>query len=279
MAQKMILVDTSKCTGCKACTVACKEWNDLPAEKTRLVGSYQTMKDFTPTTWTYVTFIEMYKNKKMDFFMRKAQCFHCGDPACLKACSSNAISKSPDGFVLIDQDKCIGCGYCVENCPFGVPKVDNARKKAYKCTGCADRVTSNLPPACVQTCQPGALQYGEREKLLPRALQRLGEVRKQYPKARLYGDKEMGGTTYIYLLLDSPEVYGLPLNPAIPVSLTLWKDVIRPVGSVAVGGAAAAVVLGVMGNLLRGGYRPGGGPPDEGTGHSMSNQTEKGGKR
>lgn len=278
MARKMILVDTSKCTGCKACTVACKEWNDLPAEKTHLVESYQTMKDFTPKTWTYMTFIELYQNKKMDFFMRKAQCFHCADPACLKACTSNAISKTVDGFVVIDQAKCIGCGYCAENCPFGVPKVDDVRKKAYKCTGCIDRVENNLTPACVQTCQPGALQYGEREALLTKAKHRLGEVRKQYPKAGLYGEKEMGGTTYVYLLLDAPEVYHLPVHPTIPASLTLWKDVIRPVGSIAVGGAAAAVVLGVLGNLFRGGYRPGGGPPEDEERNSTVSQAGKGGK-
>ncbi|CAA7602192.1 Formate dehydrogenase iron-sulphur subunit [Acididesulfobacillus acetoxydans] len=274
MARKMIFADTSKCTGCKACTVACKEWNDLPAEKTHLIESYQTMKDFTPKTWTYVTFIELYRNKTMDFFMRKAQCFHCGDPACLKACTSKAISKSADGLVVIDQDKCIGCGYCAENCPFGVPKVDAVRKKAYKCTGCVDRVENGLTPACVQTCQPGALQYGEREALLAKAKERLNEVRRRYPRARLYGEQEMGGTTYVYLLLDAPEVYHLPQHPAVPVSLTLWQDVIRPVGTVAVGGAAAAVVVGVLGNLLRGGYRREGGPPDGG-----ERRSAKGGKK
>lgn len=278
MARRMIFVDTSKCTGCKACTVACKEWNNLPAEKTQLIQSYQSMKDFTPKTWTYVTFIERYQHKKMDFFMRKAQCFHCAVPACLQACTSNAISKSAEGFVVIDQEKCIGCGYCAEDCPFGVPKVDEVRKKAYKCSGCIERVSNDLTPACVQTCQPGALQYGERKELLTKAQQRLGEVRKEYPKARLYGEKEMGGTTYVYLLLAGPEVYGLPVNPEMPASLILWKDVVRPVGSIAVGGAAAAVVLGVLGNLLRGGYRPGGGPPDDAARQSEHSNAGKGEK-
>ena len=251
----MVFIDTSKCTGCKACTVACKEWNELPAEKTVLVSSYQTVKDFSPSTWTYVAFTEKFDNQKMSWYMRKAQCFHCAEPACLKACSSNAISKSDSGYVVIDQNLCIGCGYCVENCPFGVPKVDSVRKKAYKCTGCIDRVENNLTPACVQTCQPGALESGEREALLAKAKKRLAEVQKQYPKAQLYGEKEMGGTTHVYLLLDSPAVYGLPLNPTVPLSLGIWKDVVRPVGSIAVGGAAAAVVIGVVANLLKGAYR------------------------
>lgn len=254
MTRKMVFVDTSQCTGCKACSVACKEWNELPAEKTRLLTSYQTQKDFTPATWTYLTFIEKYENQKMDWFMRKAQCFHCADPACLKACSSGAISKTESGYVLIDQNKCIGCGYCVENCPFGVPKVDPIKKKSFKCTGCIDRVENNLLPACVQTCQTGALSYGERDPLMLQAKQRLAQVQKTYPQAQLYGEKEMGGMTFVYLLLDSPETYGLPADPALPLSLTLWKDVIRPVGGVAVGGAAAAVVFGVFANLMRGNY-------------------------
>lgn len=255
MTRKMVFVDTSKCTGCKACDVACKEWNELPAEKTHLITSYQTQKDFTPKTWTYMTFIEKYENQKMNFLMRKAQCFHCAEAACLKACSSNAISKTDSGYVVINHDKCIGCGYCEENCPFGVPKVDQANKKYYKCTGCIERVENNLKPACVHTCQPGALEFGERDVLLGQAKKRLTEVQKTNPKAQIYGEKEMGGTTFLYLLLDRPEVYGLPANPTIPLSLTLWKDVIQPVGGIAVGGAGAAVVVGVLANLLRGNYR------------------------
>lgn len=275
MARKTVFVDTSKCTGCKACTVACKEWNELPAEKTQLVTSYQTMKDFTPHTWTYLTFIEKYQNNTMNWYMRKAQCFHCAEPACLKSCSSDAINKTDSGYVVIDQDKCIGCGYCVENCPFGVPKVDDVRKKAYKCTGCIERVENNLTPACVQTCQPGALEYGNRDTLLPKAKARLTEVKKEHAQARLYGETEMGGTTFVYLLLDTPDVYGLPNNPTIPLSLSLWQDVVRPVGSLAVGGAAAAVVVGVLGNLLKGRYRSESSAKDS----SDGSKQEKGGKR
>ena len=219
-----------------------------------------------------MTFIEKYENQKMNFLMRKAQCFHCADPACLKACSSQAITKTDSGFVLIDHDKCIGCGYCVENCPFGVPKLDPVQKKTYKCTGCIDRVENNLLPACVHTCQPGALSFGERDVMLAQAKKRLVEVKKTHPKAQIYGEKEMGGTTYLYLLLDSPEVYGLPANPTIPLSLTLWKDVIRPVGGVAIGGVAAAVLVGVFSNFFKGNYRASG---DDANDHADS---KKGGK-
>ncbi|WP_088226892.1 4Fe-4S dicluster domain-containing protein [Desulfosporosinus sp. FKB] len=255
MTRKMVFVDTSKCTGCKACTVACKEWNELPAEKTQLVTSYQSQKDFSPKTWTYVTFTEKYEEQTMNFLMRKAQCFHCGDPACLKACSSKAITQTESGFVVIDHTKCIGCGYCSENCPFGVPKVDQTLQKSFKCNGCIDRVENNLKPSCVQTCQTGALMFGDYSDVLGQAKNRLSEVQKTHSKAQLYGEKEMGGTTYLYLLMDRPEIYGLPVNPTIPLSLTLWKDVVRPVGGIAVGGAAAAVVIGVFANIVKGSYR------------------------
>ena len=117
MARKMVFIDTSLCTGCKACSVACKAWNDLPAEKTQRISSYQAQGDFTPNTWTYVRFREEYKDNKMHFNMLKLQCFHCDDPACMKACSSNAIYKTESGYTLIDQEKCIKCGTCYEVCP------------------------------------------------------------------------------------------------------------------------------------------------------------------
>ncbi|AGA70389.1 Fe-S-cluster-containing hydrogenase subunit [Desulfitobacterium dichloroeliminans LMG P-21439] len=254
MSKKMILVDTSKCTGCKACSAACKEWNELPAVKTTLVKSYQSTKDLDPNTYTYVAFDEKYENNKMLWMMRKAQCFHCADAACLKACTSEAISKTETGFTIIDKDKCIGCGYCVTNCPFDIPRVDQSTKKATKCTGCWERVENGLEPACVAICQPGTLTVGDDSEMMPKAEQRLAELKTNYPKANLYGKDVVGGTLYKYILLDTPESYGLPANPTVPFTLTLWKDIARPLGAIACGGAAAAVLVGTLVNVAKGNY-------------------------
>ncbi len=255
MARKMVFVDTSLCTGCKGCSAACKEWNELPAEKTTLIKSYQSQKDFTPNTWTYIGFDENYTNDKFTWLIRKAQCFHCTDAACLKGCPSGAISKKEQGNVVIDQEICIGCGYCRQNCPFGVPKVDEAKHKSFKCTGCIERVESGLDPACVQVCQPGTLVSGDEDTIRSKAEQRLNEVKSTHPNALLYGMTEMGGTNWIYLLLDSPDKYGLPINPQLPASLVVWKDVIRPVGAVAAGTALVAVALATTRNIAKGTYQ------------------------
>lgn len=243
MTKKMVFIDTSLCTGCKACSVACKAWNELPAEKTQLVTSYQAQKDYTPTTWTYVKFNEKYENGKMNWLMIKQQCFHCAEPACMKACAVGAISKTESGYTLINQDKCIGCGYCVANCPWSIPKTDKEKDKTYKCTGCIDRVENGLKPACAQTCQPGAIQFGDRDKMMETAKVRLAEAKKTNPKAQLYGDSLMGGTTYVYLLQDEPQAYGLPANPTIPASLTFWKDIVQPYGGWLIPIAAGVAVV------------------------------------
>ena len=230
MEKRMVFVDTSLCTGCKACSVACKAWNDLPAEKTELITSYQSQAATTHNTWTYISMHEKYENGKMEWLMFKHQCYHCADPDCMKACPVGAIYKTDSGYTLIDQDKCIGCGYCVANCPWGVPKTNPETKKTFKCTGCIDRVENGLLPACVATCQPGALHFGEPEEMKQIAQARLAEVKKENPKAQLYGDKAMGGTTYLYLLLEDPEFYGLPENPTTSASLIAWKDWVQPWG-------------------------------------------------
>ena len=247
MADRMsVLFDASKCTACQACSVACKQWNTLPAEKTTFTQSYQTHDTFTPKTWTYITFQEERANKKMEWLFRKAQCMHCADAACLKSCNHDAIYHNDLGFVVIDQSKCIGCGYCVTNCTFNVPRVDPKTEKAYKCTGCPERVTNGLKPACVQTCQPEALVYGKRDEIMAMAKSRFAQVKATNSQAVLYDAPNLHGINFTYILLRSPDYYGLPVNPHVPVSVDIWKDMVRPLGGIAVAGVILATAIGLL---------------------------------
>lgn len=186
MAERMsVLYNASKCTACQACSVACKQWNTLPAEKTVITTSIQGHNDFTPKTWTFISFRESFENKKMHWLFRKDQCLHCGQAGCEKACPQHAISHTELGFVVIDHNKCIGCGYCVTNCTFHIPRVDETTHKSYKCTGCPERVANGLNPACVQTCQPEALVYGTRKQIVAMAEKRVKVLLPNHPKAKI----------------------------------------------------------------------------------------------
>lgn len=255
MAEKMmVLYDASKCTGCQACSVACKSWNDLPAEKTTLITSYQSHKTHAPETWTYMSFRETYENKKNEWLFRKEQCFHCTDAACEKACNYNAISHNDKGFVVIDHEKCIGCGYCTTNCTFNVPRVNKTINKSQKCTGCDDRQAKGMKPACVQACQPRALVYGEKSTLVATANERVKQLKAQYPQANFYGGTQLSGLSYAAILLRDPAFYALPNNPSVPLSIGLWKMLVRPGGGLAIAGALAMVGLATFMNY-RGGSK------------------------
>jgi len=244
MAPKMsVLYDATKCTACQACSVACKQWNSLPSEKTALTGSYQTHRDFSPQTWTFIAFYEVFENKKNQWLFRKNQCMHCDEAACLKSCNFHAISHTPQGFVVIDQEKCVGCGYCVTNCTFHVPRVNPVTNKAYKCTGCPERVENGMAPACVQTCQPEALVYGPRDKILLQAKRRFAQIKPKYPNATLYDAPGLDGINFTYILQREPAFYGLPAAPHVPYSIGLWKKVIRPFGAVAIGASLVMTAL------------------------------------
>ncbi|WP_094606443.1 Formate dehydrogenase-O iron-sulfur subunit [Sporomusa silvacetica DSM 10669] len=238
-----VLYDASKCTACQACSVACKQWNTLPAEKTTFTSSYQTHDQLTPKTWTFIAFDEVYENNKMQWLFRKEQCMHCGEAACLQSCNHDAISHTELGFVVIDHNKCIGCGFCVTNCTFHVPRVDPVTNKAYKCTGCPERVGNGLAPACVQTCQPEALVYGKREDIMALAEARFKALQPLHPKANLYSAPNLQGINFTYILLREPKFYGLPDEPRVPVSVHAWKQVLRPFGEIAIAGALLTTAI------------------------------------
>ena len=275
MANEMaILYDATKCTACRGCQVACKEWNRNKAEMTVNHGSYENPMSLSSYTWMRILFNEEYSEGKMHWRFTKQQCMHCTEAACVEVCPSGATKheefKLPDGTVLkrvaTNPKTCIGCNYCRVACPFDVPGYNQKEKGIFRCTRCLDRLGNakekkpdeSFPalakPACVNACAPGALVSGKREELLSLAKGRVAKLQAGgYPRARLYGESELGGLMYLYVLADEPESYGLPSDPSVPIGTKVWKALSSPRGLV-MGGALviALVVNGVINARNRG---------------------------
>ncbi|MEH7251475.1 4Fe-4S dicluster domain-containing protein [Neobacillus niacini] len=243
-------VDVTKCDGCRACMVACKNWNDLPAEPQDFLGSAQSHTKTTADTWNVLQYIEHEDSKgKLDYLFRHSACFHCTDAACEKVCPENAISYTEFGTVVIDHEKCVGCGYCVQNCPFDVislkeyiDKNGDKYRKANKCTMCTDRLEEGLQPACVNTCHTGAMEFGDKAAMIKKAEDRVKQIKDRYPNAMVYNPQGVGGTHTVYVLAEKPSVYGLPENPKVPTSAVIWKDYAQPIGKMMIGATTMAVV-------------------------------------
>jgi len=228
-------IDVSTCIGCKACEVACVEWNDHPFRETTFNDTYQTM----PTTeWNYYNLIKFAEDERdghLMWLMRKDQCMHCEDPGCLRACPADgAIIKYENRIVDFQQENCIGCGYCISGCPFDIPKFNPKTNKVYKCTLCSDRVGQGLEPACIKACPTGCLKFGTKSDMVQIAGLRAQQLRdvSGFANAGVYNPESINGTHVIYVLHDikSPERYGLPANPIIPPSYTYWKWLAKPIG-------------------------------------------------
>ena len=269
--QLCMLIDTTTCIGCKACEVACVEWNDLhiePEYGERVLNSYQTMPDMTPSYWNLIKFneIEVDEDRRplpfdpaqgreaatdgagVMMLMRKDMCLHCAEPGCMIACpSEGAIVQFTNGIVDFQQENCIGCGYCMTGCPFNIPKFDTASKRVYKCTMCSDRVENGLGPACVKTCPTGCLEFGTKTEMLSRAKRREEQLREEgFPNAGTYDPQGVGGTGVITILhhADKPEIYGgLPKNPVIDPQIRLWKGPLKWLGGLAFAGSLAAAAI------------------------------------
>ncbi|MDC7831155.1 MULTISPECIES: formate dehydrogenase subunit beta [Pseudomonas] len=240
------LIDVSRCIGCKACQVACSEWNDLRDEVGHCNGTYNNPPDLTPETFQVMRFDE-YVNEKgnLEWLIRKDNCMHCADPGCLKACPApGAIVQYANGIVDFNSEHCIGCGYCVSGCPFDVPRISKKDQKAYKCTLCSDRVYHGLEPACVKSCPTGAIMFGTKEDMTEHAQMRVGQLHDRgFPGAGLYDPAGVGGTHVMYVLqhADKPELYThLPADPQISPMVSLWKGVTKPIMSALLGVTAIA---------------------------------------
>jgi len=240
------LIDTTQCIGCKACQVACMEWNDLRDEIGTNTGHYQNPHDLTENSWTLMRFAEVENTKgDLEWLIRKDGCMHCKDPGCLKACPSpGAIVQYANGIVDFHEENCIGCGYCVTGCPFNVPRISKKDRKAYKCTLCSDRVAVGLEPACIKSCPTGALVFGTKENMKQHAAERIEDLKSRgFENAGLYDPEGVGGTHVMYVLhhADQPELYNdLPKDPHISPMVRTWKGMAKPLALAAMAFTALA---------------------------------------
>jgi formate dehydrogenase iron-sulfur subunit len=219
--------DTTICIGCKACQVACHQWNDLPAGRLGLPvlsgNSYDNTGSFSDVNWRHVKFIEQFsgdrERSQAAWLMMSDVCKHCVHAPCLDVCPTGAIVRTEFDTVYIQEPACNGCRDCVSACPFGVIHMSERTHVAQKCTFCYDRLRMNLPPACAQACPTGSIKFGRVGQLRKDAQARVAQLHRQgETKAQLYGaDKDvLGGLNSFYLLMDKPEVYGLPSEPKVP---------------------------------------------------------------
>jgi formate dehydrogenase iron-sulfur subunit len=226
MGQMGFFTDTTLCIGCKACEVACKQWNQLPADGYKLTGhSYDNTKALSATTWRHVAFVEHARladgsGKTVNWLMMSDVCKHCTHAGCMQACPTGAIIRNEFGDVYVQPDVCNGCGYCVPSCPFGVVELNHDDGRAFKCTLCYDRQKDGIEPACAKACPTDSITFGDVDELKRKARKRVGELHARGQKeARLYGvdeDTSVGDLNAFFLLMDRPSVYNLPEKPRLP---------------------------------------------------------------
>jgi formate dehydrogenase iron-sulfur subunit len=246
------LTDTTLCIGCKACEVACKQWNELPDDGMALTGmSYDNTGALGATTWRHVAFAELdgvAGGGRIAWKMMSDVCKHCTRAGCLDACPTGAITRTEFGSVYIQPDVCNGCGYCVPACPFGVVARNETVGTAGKCTLCYDRLQGGLEPACAKACPTDSIEFGPVERLRTKAAARLAELHARGVEARLYGESAeaqpgTGGLHAMFVLNDAPEVFNLPPAPSTPTLGVGRSWLAAAAGALAIGALAIGATL------------------------------------
>jgi formate dehydrogenase iron-sulfur subunit len=225
------LTDASLCIGCKACEVACKEWNELPDDGFSWSGhSYDNTRALGASTWRHVLFLEQKQpmgsqlagiNEPFRWQFLSDVCKHCANAGCLEACPTGSIVRTEVGSVFVQPDICNGCGYCVVSCPFGVIEKRPEDGRAFKCTFCYDRQKAGLIPACAKACPTESIQFGDLEVLRQRGKKRVQDLQERgYSDARIYDLQEtsVGGIHAFFVILGEPEAYNLPPAPEVPTA-------------------------------------------------------------
>jgi formate dehydrogenase iron-sulfur subunit len=230
-----ILVTPEACIGCRACQVACKSWNQLPAIKTTNNGTYQNPPDLASAAYNIIRFNEVPSEQNpVRWLFVSRRCMHCEDAGCVTICPSGALYKTSEGAVAFDRDKCIGCKLCSTACPFDVPRYDD-EGKITKCHLCFDRIANDMQPACTKVCPTGALKYGDRAELIKEA--------KEKGFGTIYGENDLHGLGSIYAFKEEPKLYGMQENPTIPSSVAFWHSYLKPLSWIGLGGVVGAAVL------------------------------------
>jgi formate dehydrogenase iron-sulfur subunit len=229
MAVTGFLTDTTLCIGCKACEVACKEWNQIPADGFTFTGnSYDNTASLGASTWRHVMFMEQPlalgpqttgTEDAFRWLFLSDVCKHCENAGCLQACPTGAIIRTEFESVYVQPDVCNGCGYCVVSCPFGVIDKSHEEGTAFKCTFCYDRQLAGLTPACAKACPTQSIRFGELDELREHAFVRVEELQTRgYKDAQIYNPTEtsVGGTHAMFVILGQPETYNFPPVPEVP---------------------------------------------------------------
>jgi formate dehydrogenase iron-sulfur subunit len=230
MATTGFFTDSTLCIGCKACEVACKEWNGVPADGFTWTGrSYDNTGGLGHSSWRHVKFLERVEHGLPVWDFSSDVCKHCEHAGCLDACPTGSIIRTEFGGVFVQEDVCNGCGYCVVSCPFGVIDRRPEDGRAFKCTFCYDRQKAGLTPACAKACPTESIQFGDLDDLRARAETRVADLEQRGVSDATVWDPRhtsVGGTHAIFLVRGDQEAYDLPADPVLPASLlpTAWRS-------------------------------------------------------